>query len=87
MHNAGAPALVAGLYSPAHYASVAGVLAFAATMAQAAAPIGAGAAYDAIGRYDPVLWVLVLVSALASLCFSQCSAVAQTRPDCCEDCQ
>jgi MFS family permease len=62
------PALVADLYGPAHYASIAGVLAFAATMTQAAAPLGAGAAYDAIGRYDPVLWMLVLVSALASLC-------------------
>jgi MFS family permease len=62
------PALVADLYGPAHYASIAGVLAFAATMAQAAAPLGAGAAYDALGRYDPILWVLVLVSALASLC-------------------
>ena len=62
------PALVADLYGPAHYASIAGVLAFAATMAQAAAPLGAGAAYDALGRYDPILWILVLVSALASLC-------------------
>ena len=53
---------------PAHYASIAGVLAFAATMAQAAAPLGAGAAYDALDRYDPILWILVLVSALASLC-------------------
>jgi hypothetical protein len=59
------PALVADVYGPAHYASIEGVLAFAATMAQAAAPLGAGAAYDALGRYDPIL---VLLSALASLC-------------------
>jgi hypothetical protein len=59
------PAFVADLYGPAHYASIAGVLAFAVTLAQASAPLGAGAAYDAIGRYDPILWVLVLVSALA----------------------
>ena len=59
------PALVADLYGRAHYASIAGVLAFSVTIAQAAAPLGAGAAYDALGRYDPILWMLVLVSALA----------------------
>jgi cyanate permease len=62
------PAFVAHLYGPAHYPSIAGVLAFAATLAQATAPLGAGAAYDAIGRYDPILWALVVVSALASVC-------------------
>jgi MFS family permease len=62
------PAFVADLYGPAHYASIAGVFAFAVTLAQATAPLGAGAAYDAIGRYDPILWALVVVSALASLC-------------------
>jgi hypothetical protein len=43
------------------------VLAFAATLAQAAAPVGAGAAFDAFGGYNPILWGLVLVSAVASL--------------------
>jgi hypothetical protein len=62
------PAFVADLYGPAHYASIAGVLAFAVTLAQATAPLAAGAAYDSIGRYDPILWALVVVSALASLC-------------------
>jgi cyanate permease len=62
------PAFVADLYGPAHYASIAGVLAFAVTLAQATAPLGAGASYDAIGRYDPILWALVVVPALASLC-------------------
>ena len=62
------PAFVADLYGPARYASIAGVLAFAVTLAQATAPLGAGAAYDAIGRYDPILWALVVVSALSSLC-------------------
>ena len=37
------PALVADLYGRAHYASIAGVLAFSVTIAQAAAPLGAGA--------------------------------------------
>jgi len=41
-------AFVADLYGPAHYASIAGVLAFSVTIAQAAAPPGADAAYDAL---------------------------------------
>jgi MFS family permease len=61
------PAFVAELYGRAHYASIAGVLAFAATLAQAAAPVGAGAAFDAFGGYNPILWGLVVVSAVASL--------------------
>jgi MFS family permease len=61
------PALIADLYGRAHYASIAGVLAFAATLAQAAAPVGAGVAYDAMGGYDPILWGLVVASALAAL--------------------
>ena len=60
------PAFVADLYGPAHYGSIAGALAFAVTLAQATAPLGAGAAYDPIGRYDPILWALVVVSALSS---------------------
>jgi cyanate permease len=61
------PAFVAELYGRAHYASIAGVLAFAATLAQAAAPVGAGAAFDAFGGYDPILWGLVATSALAAV--------------------
>jgi MFS family permease len=61
------PAFVADLYGRANYASIAGVLAFAVTLAQATAPVGAGAAYDAFGGYAPILWALVVVSALASL--------------------
>jgi len=65
------PAFVAELYGRAHYASIAGVLAFAATLAQAMAPVGAGAAFDAIGRYDPILWGFVGASALAATALLQ----------------
>jgi hypothetical protein len=61
------PAFVAELYGRAHYASIAGVLAFAATLAQAAAPVGAGIAFDFLGVYEPILWALVCISALASI--------------------
>jgi hypothetical protein len=61
------PALVAELYGRTHYASIAGVLAFAATLAQAAAPVGAGVAFDAFGGYEQILWGLVAISALAAV--------------------
>ena len=62
------PALVADLYGTTNYASISGVLAFAVTLAQAGAPVGAGAAYDAFGGYQPILWASVVVSAAASIC-------------------
>jgi len=57
------PALLAELYGVARYASIAGVLQFALSIAQAAAPFGAGAAYDTLHSYEPIFWALVLISA------------------------
>jgi MFS family permease len=68
------PAFVAELYGRTNYASIAGVLAFMVTLAQAGAPVGAGAAYDALGGYGPILLALVVVSAIAS------AAVLLVRP-------
>jgi len=59
------PALLAELYGRAEYASIAGVLQFALSLAQAAAPVGAGVAYDLSGSYEPVFWALAVISALA----------------------
>src|SRR5439155_8335599 len=59
------PALLADLYGRAQYASIAGVLQFAISLAQAAAPVGAGVAYDLSGSYEPVFWALAIISALA----------------------
>jgi predicted MFS family arabinose efflux permease len=59
------PALLAELYGRAQYASIAGVLQFAVSLAQAAAPVGAGIAYDVSGSYEPVFWALAVISALA----------------------
>jgi len=61
------PALVAGLYGRLQYASIAGVLAFATTVAQAAVPLAAGKAFDWLGSYDPILWGFIVVSAIAAL--------------------
>jgi MFS family permease len=57
------PALIADLYGVARYASIAGVLQFALSLAQAAAPFGAGAAYDVLHSYEPVFWSLAAISA------------------------
>jgi MFS family permease len=59
------PALLGDLYGRARFASIAGVLQFAISLAQAAAPVGAGAAYDVLHSYEPILWALTLISALA----------------------
>src|SRR5439155_31599 len=56
------PALLADLYGAAQFASIAGVLQFLLSLAQAAAPFGAGVAYDALHSYEPVLWALTLIS-------------------------
>lgn len=59
------PALLADLYGAAQFASIAGVLQFLLSLAQAAAPYSAGAAYDLLRSYEPVLWALVVISALS----------------------
>ena len=77
------PAFVASLYGRGQYASIAGVLAFATTLAQAAAPFGAGVAHDWLGSYDPLLWafaVLSVIAALALLPVRQSSAWSRENP-------
>ena len=61
------PALLADLYGRAQFASIAGVLQFLIALAQAAAPVGAGVAYDYLHSYEPILWALTAISALAVL--------------------
>jgi MFS family permease len=59
------PTLVAHLYGRAQYASIAGVLQFLLSIAQAIAPVGAGVGYDALHSYEPILWTLMGLSALS----------------------
>jgi cyanate permease len=59
------PALLAEHYGQAHYGSINGVLAFFLAGAQALAPVGAGTLYTMFGRYEPVLWLVTLIFALA----------------------
>ncbi|MDQ3808742.1 MAG: MFS transporter, partial [Chloroflexota bacterium] len=61
------PALLAHLYGRAQYASIAGVLQFALSVAQAIAPVSVGAAHDALHTYDPIFWCLAALSAVGVL--------------------
>ena len=60
-------ALVADLYGPTHYGSINGVLAMCVTGARAVAPVGAGLLVTWLDSYQPLLWGLIVLSALAAL--------------------
>ncbi len=59
-------ALLADLYGPAAYGSIASVLALFVTGARALAPVGASVVYTWSGGYDPLMWGLVGISAAAA---------------------
>ncbi|MBV9169190.1 MAG: MFS transporter [Chloroflexi bacterium] len=69
------PTLLAHLYGRAQYASIAGVMQFLLSLAQAVAPVGAGVAYDALRSYEPILWTLAALSSLSVL------AIVPVRPN------
>jgi len=58
-------ALVAEMYGPREYGTISGVLALFVTGARAAAPVSAGLLYTFFGRYEPVFWILIVISLLA----------------------
>lgn len=58
-------ALVAEMYGPLEYGTINGVLALFVTGARAIAPVSVGLLYTAFGRYEPVFWMLIVVSTLA----------------------
>ena len=55
--------ILAGLYGPRRFASIAGVLNVFVTASQAIAPVSLGAVYDATGGYAAALWALAVLSA------------------------
>jgi len=57
--------LVAEMYGPREYGTISGVLALFVTGARAAAPVSAGLLYTFFGRYEPVFWILIVISLLA----------------------
>jgi sugar phosphate permease len=60
-------ALLAETYGPVEYGAISGLVALFITFARAAGPIGASMLYDISGSYQPVLWVLFAVSAIATV--------------------
>jgi MFS family permease len=60
-------ALVAEFYGPASYGSISGMLGLFLTGARALAPVGAAWGHDIGGGYEPVLWLLVVVSAIGAV--------------------
>lgn len=56
--------LVAEMYGPREYGTISGVLALFVTGARAAAPVSAGLLYTLFGRYEPVFWILIVISIL-----------------------
>lgn len=58
-------ALVAEMYGPLEYGSISGVLALFVTGARAVAPVSVGLLYTLFGRYEPVFWLLIVISTLA----------------------
>ncbi|MDQ6601480.1 MAG: MFS transporter [Chloroflexota bacterium] len=57
-------ALVAEMYGPREYGTISGVLALFVTGARAAAPVSAGLLYTLFGRYEPVFWIIIVISIL-----------------------
>ena len=75
--------LVVEFFGPAYYGSINGWVGFFATLARAVAPLGAALLYTAFAGYTPVLWVLVVASLLAALCFhfAETALSRLTAPD------
>jgi MFS family permease len=59
-------ALVAEMYGPGEYGTISGVLALFVTGARAIAPVSVGLLYTLFGRYEPVFWMLIALSTLAT---------------------
>jgi MFS family permease len=73
---------IADAYGSTSYGSIAGAAAACATGARAIAPVAAAASYVAFNGYKPLLWLLVVGSALAALAArraNQFSASADAR--------
>jgi len=60
-------ALVSDLFGASSYGAINGVVALCITASRAVAPVGAGLLLAATGTYTPVIWLIVAVSALASV--------------------
>ena len=58
--------LIAGRYGPHRFGAVNGALSLIVTFSHALAPLALGAAHDVTASYDPALWLLLLLSVIAT---------------------
>jgi MFS family permease len=74
------PSLIIDLYGRARFGAINGIQALFVTSGRALAPVSAGVGYTITGGYRPVIWVLVVVSLLATVAMLRvskpCSATA-----------
>ena len=62
--------LVGDLFGSGHYGAITGLLALCSTSALAVGPVLTAVAYQALGGYGPVLWLLVGLAGLATVAAS-----------------
>ena len=70
--------LIAEWYGRAHYGAIGGALALCTTGARALAPVGAGALYEWVGGYGPVLLGVAGLAALATVAMIGAQLTAKT---------
>jgi predicted MFS family arabinose efflux permease len=56
------PAMLADLYGASHYGRISSVNAMFLTIANTAAPVGAGLLYDHFDSYQPIVWLILALS-------------------------
>jgi MFS family permease len=54
--------IIAEQFGAAYYGRISSVMTIFLTLAGTVAPVGAGLLYDRFGSYDPVLWIIVVLS-------------------------
>ena len=67
---------VAEFFGSAHYGTISGILAGWLTGARAVAPVTAGWLHGVFGGYEPILWILVLATAVAAVAGRHAEIVA-----------
>lgn len=73
--------LVAELYGATYYGRIASIMGLFITAARGLGPVGAGLAFDFLGNYTLVLWLLVIISAIGAATVTLVQAPAKTPLD------
>lgn len=60
------PTFIAEIFGSANYGRISSIMSIFLTLAGTVAPVGAGLIYDAVGNYQPVLWIIVVLTIVAA---------------------